>query len=147
MHLYQVCAVFADGIRYIAVEADTAQEAKARTASAYSGDDAFYYVEDGRVIEPMDALLTKEDHPLPGRTRHPTFPHHHTPALPPYPTPPAPSLTKEEIASIHRALNCQYYYLERSLSISTSSTNCLSYKADLAAIRKLRDALWHLQSK
>lgn len=65
MKLYQVSAVFSDGIRYPAVEADSEQEAKARVAHAFAPDNGFYYCE---AASPMDCLITREEFPLPEET-------------------------------------------------------------------------------
>lgn len=134
MNLYQVCAVFSKELRYPVVEADSEQEARARAQHAFAPDLEFLYCESA---EPMDCFLTKEEFPYPAT---------------PLPSPPSPSpssgvtiaLAREEIASIHRALNCQYYYLEQSLRASSSEDSCRSFRAELAAIVKLRDALFAL---
>lgn len=132
MNLYQVCAVFKDEMRYPAVEADSEREAMDRAGHAFAPDLEFLYCESATLL---DCLLTKEEFPYP---------------IDCLLTKEAPAvtltltLTKEEIASIHRALNCQYYYLEQSLRASSSKDSCCSFKAELAAIVKLRDALFDL---
>lgn len=138
MTIYQVSTVFKDEMRYPAVEADSEQDARARAQYAFDPDPEFLYIESAVAL---DCFLTKEEFPYPTPT-----------STSPSPSPPSPgailtlivTLSKDEIASIHRALNCQYYYLEQSLRASSLEDSCCSFKAELAAIVKLRDALFAL---
>jgi len=59
---YQVCAVFKDGLRYPAVEADSEEEAMGRADHAFAPDNDYYYCESATEL---DCLLTREEFPYP----------------------------------------------------------------------------------